>query len=132
MVKSDNRLSNLTAANKRLHEAITAYKNEQGNDLYRDALIQRYEFTFELAWKTLAEVLKAQGVALPFYSPKAVFKAAYEIGYIEDEDVWVHILEDRNFMSHTYDMALSERIANDICNRYGKAINALLKTLKEI
>lgn len=131
MVKSENKLANLTAANKRLREAITAYKNDQDNDLYRDALIQRYEFTFELAWKALAETLKAQGVALPLYSPKAVLKTAYETGYIEDEDVWVHILEDRNLMSHTYNMELSERIATDICNKYGKAINTLLKTLKE-
>ena len=43
MVKSENKLENFSTANKRLHEAITAYKNNKSNDLYRDALIQRFE-----------------------------------------------------------------------------------------
>lgn len=131
MVKSENKLENFSIANKRLHEAITAYKNNKSNDLYRDALIQRFEFTFELAWKTTTEILKEQGMASPFHSPKSVFKTAYEVGFIEDENVWVKILEDRNFMSHTYNLELAVRISDDICNHYGKAMNNLLKKLKE-
>lgn len=131
MVKSENKLENFSTANKRLREAITAYKNNKSNDLYRDALIQRFEFTFELAWKTTAEVLKEQGIATPFHSPKSIFKTAYEVGFINDENVWVKILEDRNFMSHTYNFELAIRIADDICNQYGKAMNELLKLLKE-
>ena len=129
MVKSENKLENFSTANKRLHEAITAYKNNKSNDLYRDALIQRFEFTFELAWKTTTEILKEQGMASP--SPKSVFKTAYEVGFIEDENVWVKILEDRNFMSHTYNLELAVRISDNICNHYGKAMNNLLKKLKE-
>lgn len=131
MVKSENKLDNFSTANKRLREAILAYKNDTSNDLYRDALIQRFEFTFELAWKATAEILKEQGIAMPLHSPKAVFKAAYDVGLIQDEPIWLHILDDRNFMSHTYNMELSVRIADDICNRYGKAMNELLKKLKE-
>ena len=56
MVKSENKLENFSTANKRLHEAITAYKNNKSNALYRDALIQRFEFTFELAWKTTTAI----------------------------------------------------------------------------
>lgn len=129
MVKAENKLANFSTANKRLHEAITAYKNNKDNDLYRDALIQRFEFTFELAWKTTAEILSEQGIT-PLHTPKAVFKAAYEIGFLQDEQVWLNILNDRNFMSHTYNSDLSVRIADDICDRYGKAINELLKSLK--
>ena len=129
MVKLDNKLVNFSAANKRLHEAITTYKRDTGNSLYRDGLIQRFEFTFELAWKTLAEFLTLQGIDLPT-TPKAVFKAAYASGYIQNEQIWVNILEDRNLMSHTYDMDLSVRIADDICLRYGKAMTDLLKTIK--
>lgn len=132
MVKSENKLTNFVAANKRLHEAITAYKNDKNNDLYRDALIQRFEFTCELAWKTTAEIIREQGITTPIHSHKAVLKAAYEIGFIKNEEVWLQILDDRNFMSHTYDMDLFMRIANDICNHYGKAMSDLIKELQNL
>ncbi len=129
--KIKNKLENFTNANKRLREAVTAYKNETENKLYRDALIQRFEFTFELAWKTLAEVLRDNGIVPEIIAPKTILKAAYSAGYIDDETNWVNILEDRNSMSHTYDEETANRIADDICNRYAKTIANLLKVLIE-
>lgn len=129
--KIKTKLTNFTTANKRLREAVTAYKNDSKNELYRDALIQRFEFTFELAWKSLAEVLKDAGIVLEILSPKSVFKAAYSAGYVNDEIVWVNILDDRNLTSHVYDEETANRIAGDICNRYAKAIGNLLKSLSE-
>lgn len=130
MVKLNNKLSNLVVANKRLKEAATAYKNNRSNDLYRDALIQRFEFTYELAWKTTAEVLREQGLN-PIQSPKAVLKTAYEVGFIDDEEIWLNIIEDRNIMSHTYNQEVAVRIADDIYKFYEKAINSLIKKLSE-
>ena len=131
MSKVENKLVNFTAANKRLKEAVTAYKSDKENSLYRDALIQRFEFTFELAWKTTAEVLRGQGIVPEILSPKSVFRVAYNSGYITKENIWLDILNDRNSMSHTYDEQSASRIADDICNRYAKEINALLKALKQ-
>ena len=111
MSKVENKLLNFTAANKRLREAVTAYKSDRENTLYRDALIQRFEFTFELAWKTAAEVLREQGVVPEILSPKSVFRAAFNAGYVINENVWLDILNDRNCMSHTYDEQSSARIA---------------------
>lgn len=131
MSKVENKLLNFTAANKRLREAVTAYKSDRENTLYRDALIQRFEFTFDLAWKTAAEVLREQGVVPEILSPKSVFRAAFNAGYITKENIWLDILNDRNCMSHTYDEQSSARIADDICNRYAKEMGALLKALSE-
>lgn len=129
MKKLETKLNNFTAANKRLREAVTAYKNDKSNALYRDALIQRFEFTFELAWKTTSDILRGQGIVMDVISPKSVFKAAYGAGYIDDEEVWVKIIDDRNSMSHTYDEETAINIADEICNRYCKATAALLKKL---
>lgn len=131
MKKVETKLQNFTSANKRLREAVTAYKNDKDNALYRDALIQRFEFTFELAWKTTAEVLREQGIVIEILSPKSVFKAAFSAGYIDDEDVWVKIIDDRNSMSHTYDEETAIKIADEICNRYCKPMSALLKKLSD-
>ena len=130
MTKLKNKLENYGAALKRLREAITAYKNNSDNDLYRDALIQRYEFSFELAWKTTAEFLYEQGITDFATSPKAVFKAAYGGGFIDNEIVWLQMIEARNSMSHTYDADASKQIADDICYEYEKEMSALLKTMQ--
>lgn len=127
--KIKTKLENFASAIKRLREAVTAYKNEPENKLYRDALIQRFEFTFELAWKSLAEVLKDGGIVIEIVAPKNVLKAAYSAGYVANEADWINILEDRNLMSHTYDEETADRIADDICNRYVKAIGNLQKKL---
>ncbi len=129
--KSETKLENLSHAIKRLREAVTAYKNESDNKLYRDALIQRFEFTFELAWKSATEILRENGIILDIISPKSVFKSAYSVGYIEDEEIWIGILEDRNLMSHIYDEETADRIADDICNRYTKAFGNLLAKLSK-
>ncbi len=131
MSKISNKLVNFANANKRLKEAVTAYKNDNKNSLYRDALIQRFEFTFELAWKTTAEILRGQGYVLEILSPKSVLRDAYNAGYISEENIWLDILNDRNSMSHTYDEETAERIARDISTRYAKEMNSLLKKLSD-
>lgn len=127
--KANQKFENFSNANKRLKEAVNAYKNDSANNLYRDALIQRFEFTFELAWKTLAEFLRENGIVIEIVTPKSVLKAAYSVGYIDDEETWIRILEDRNLMSHTYDEETADRIAGEICNCYNKAIGNLQKSL---
>ena len=56
MIKLANKFDNFNKAVKRLNEANIAYKKNRDDDIYQDALIQRFEFTFELAWKTLREL----------------------------------------------------------------------------
>ncbi len=129
MKKIETKLINFTNANKRLREAITAYKEHKENTLYRDAVIQRFEFTFELAWHTLDAALREQGIVVETHSPKAVFKSAYSAGFIENETDWIEILDARNSTSHIYDEDEATDIATDICNSYGKELSALQKKL---
>lgn len=131
MVKLDNKFENFKNATKRLNEANTAYKSQKADELYQDALIKRFEFTFELAWKSLYEFLIAQGHTNLFTSPKPILKEAFRAGYISDEQIWNNILEDRNLMAHTYDNSLAERIAEDISTRYCKLLTALCKTIQD-
>lgn len=76
MIKLANKFDNFNKAVKRLNEANIAYKKNSDNDIYQDALIQRFEFTFELAWKTLREFMTDQGYQLEILSPKGVFAFA--------------------------------------------------------
>lgn len=125
MAKYEEKLKNFANANKRLREAVTNYKSSPEDTLYRDGLIQRFEFTLELAWKTTAEYLEEYGVILTMKSPKTVFKAAYSSGLIDNEALWIKLLDDRNLTSHIYDEEEVDKIANEICLRYAKELASL-------
>ena len=84
------RLEEFEKAFYRLMEAV----NEAQSELEIDGVIQRFEFTFELAWKALQEHLREEGIICN--SPRRCLKEAYKVGLIEDEKVWLKILEDRN------------------------------------
>jgi len=63
------------------------------NDLEKEGLIQRFEYTFELAWKTLKDYLEAQDVPASF--PREVIKTAFQYELIEDGEAWMDMLEKK-------------------------------------
>ena len=100
-------LHNLEKAYSRLKEALLIDPEE--NEIAIDATIQRFEFTFELAWKTIkkfAEFLRAGECV----SGRSCIKLAYKLGWIRDEEKWLSLLEARNLTSHTY----SEKVAWEV------------------
>lgn len=127
MTKFENKFDNFSKAVKRLNEANIIYKKNKDNDMFQDALIKRFEFTFELSWKTLREYLKEQGYNLEILSPKGVFAFAYQEAVISDETLWLDMLEARNLTAHDYGRELSETIAENISVRYAKALTDLGK-----
>ncbi len=131
MKKLHDKYDNFTKALKRLNEANTAYKGHSENDIYQDALIKRFEFTFELAWKTLREFMSEQGYVANIPSPKGVLSLAYSESFIQDEDIWLNMLEDRNLTSHDYGRELSFAIADRISNQYCKELIQLSKFLSK-
>ena len=131
MTKTQNKNANFAQAVKRLNEANIAYRRDPKNDLYQDALIKRFEFTFELGWKSLREFLIAQGYRLELPSPKGVFAFAYQEGILKDEALWLDMLESRNLTSHDYGRELSKEIADKISNRFCKALSDLNKYIAE-
>ncbi|MEA1875786.1 MAG: HI0074 family nucleotidyltransferase substrate-binding subunit [Bacteroidota bacterium] len=70
-------------------------------DIIRDAAIQRFEFTYELLWKTLKAFLEEyHGIRV--HSPRQAFKEAYSLELIDDEELFLDMLESRNLLAHTY------------------------------
>lgn len=70
------------------------------SQLERDGAIQRFEYSFDLAWKTLKRYLEKQGL-IDLNSPRSVFGAAYAEGIIDDEMIWSTIILKRNASVHT-------------------------------
>lgn len=131
MTKLENKYENFGNAVNRLNEANVAYKKNSDNDIYQDALIKRFEFTFELAWKTLREFMLDQGYSLEILSPKGVISFAWREGIISNEELWLDMLQSRNMSAHDYGRELSADIADKISNRYCKELTALKKYIAD-
>lgn len=120
---------NYKKALKKLEEL--SEKKTIESDVLRDALIQRYEFTFELVWKFLKAYLEDQGIQ-NINSPKSVLKAAFSEELIFEEDIWLNMLKDRNLTSHIYDEKTAINISEKIINKYVDTFNKLLSKIEEI
>jgi len=109
----------LFSANKKLRveDSLYNYKNalekfisvidrknefeEQGfGDIYLDIIVKRFEFTYEMAWKTLKRYLSFLGIEVK--SPRQSFQEGYSAGIIKEEEVWLDMIEQRNMSSHIY------------------------------
>jgi len=73
--------------------------------IVKEGIIQRFEYTYELAWKTLKDKMVDDGVMFEKISPKYVFKVAYSSNYVDSIEDWINMSNDRNLMSHTYDFS---------------------------
>ena len=86
--------------------------------LEKEGTLQRFEFTFELAWKVMKDYLEEDGVVISPLTPKNVIKQAFISRIIENGQVWIDMLLSRNLMSHTYDSIKFEVIAKDVEIKY--------------
>ena len=122
------RFRNFSRAFSLLREAL---EEEAGtlNQLEREGVIQRFEYTFELAWNLLKDRLEHDGVSLPTVTPRQVIRQAFQAQLIQDGDAWVDMLTDRNRMSHTYDLATFDIVIDRIQRRYLTILGELYERL---
>ena len=87
---------------KAYSQFLRALKQDTTNDdLFRAALIQTFEFLFELSWKTMNDKLEFEGFILK--TPRDTLKQALQTGYIENGEMWLEALDKRNELSHIND-----------------------------
>jgi nucleotidyltransferase substrate binding protein (TIGR01987 family) len=123
------RFENLQRALKQLQAAITAHDTKPDDELIVIALIKAYEFSFELSWKTLKDLLAWNGLDVKL--PREVLKQAFATGLLENGQLWIDMLEQRNLMAHTYDQTRAQQAAALICERYWPELQGLHNSLQE-
>lgn len=112
------RYENFAKAYFKLKDAVE--RINELNDLEKEGLIQRFEYTFDLAWKTLKDYSESQDVQVMY--PREVIKAAFHYELIEDGELWMDMLEKRNIMAHTYDQEKFDYAIKLLHSAYYKAI----------
>lgn len=93
---------------KSLEDGLVMAKDE----LHRDGVIQRFEFTYEMAWKTMKLWLADKDVFVG--NAKDALQAALENGLITDGNLWSALHQSRNLTSHTYDKVTAEKVYDSI------------------
>ncbi|MDR1560217.1 MAG: nucleotidyltransferase substrate binding protein [Clostridiales bacterium] len=106
-IRWKQRFANFSKAYMLLKTPLDGKFPEDFDDLQQEGLIQRFEYTFELLWKTMKDFLDYEEVPIEIISPKNVIKAAAVSNLLEkiniDGDILLDMLKSRNLLSHTYD-----------------------------
>ena len=95
------------------------------SNLEKEGVIQRFEYTFELAWKTIKDFLEEGGLIISPLTPRQVIKDSYVAKVLADGQGWIDMLDHRNLLSHTYDFAVFEKAVDAIAARYLPALEQL-------
>lgn len=128
MERFKERRKEFSKALERLKEAL----QEKDTEIVVDGVLHRFEFTLELAWKTMKDYLEYDGIISKTDSPREVIKAAFQYDLIENGEQWIKMMLARNSLSHLYDEETSREIYSDIKEEYVNLLEDLNKKFEEI
>ncbi len=107
------RFNNYCKALDQLKSGVMLSKERSLSDLEIQGLIQGFEYTHELAWNTLKDLLEDRGNPEKILGSRDATRLAFKYELIVDGDTWMDMIRSRNLSSHTY----NEEVANDIYNK---------------
>jgi len=100
------------------------------NEMEGQGLIKAFEYTYELSWKTLQDLLIEKGYK-DIIGPKPVIEQSFQDGYIKNGKEWLKMHISRNLTSHTYDEETAKEIIKEIRNTYFGLFNDLFSTFEK-
>lgn len=143
-IRWEQRFSNFNKALKKLSDAVEYIKNdlaEKENDIesentekvlveiIKEGLIQRFEYTYEMAWNVMKDYALYQGISEMSGSRDAI-RYAFSANLISDGDMWMEMIKSRIKTSHTYNEETAQEIYLKIINEYHSAFLKLQKVME--
>ena len=113
-IRWEQRFQSFEKAMSKLSEGVVR-KIDTISDLEKEGVIQRFEFTHELAWNVIKDYFEYQG-NMSVTGSRDATREAFKTGLITEGEVWMDMIKSRNLSSHTY----SEEIANEIFEKITK------------
>jgi nucleotidyltransferase substrate binding protein (TIGR01987 family) len=126
-IRWQQRFVNFNKAFNQLEKFLT---HIELNDMEEQGLIKAFEYTYELSWKTLQDLLKEKGYN-NIAGPKPVIEQSFRDAYIEDGKAWMRMHKSRNLTSHTYDEQTAQEIIEGIRDEYFLLFQNLKEKLEE-
>ena len=126
-IRWKQRFQNYEKAYRVLCRLVTIPDPNEGE---RMGLIQAFEIMFELSWKLMGDYLKQIGYDTP--GPRPTIKQAFQINLIADGHTWMHMLDNRNLTTHTYNETIALAMVADIKEKYQPLFKQLHARFLEI
>ncbi|MDR3325039.1 MAG: nucleotidyltransferase substrate binding protein [Spirochaetaceae bacterium] len=124
------RFDNFSSAFATLVRIKERFALEGTDEALRMALVQAFEFTYELAWNTMKDYLENEGFDAPAGS-KQTIRLAFQAGLIEDAEQWMEAVQKRNMASHTYNQSVLDEGVAFINGAYFPLVEKLHAFFKE-
>lgn len=128
MLRFKERKEDYRNALLKLKEAM----QEEPSEIVIDGILHRFEFTFELAWKTIKDYLEYMGISEKTGSPRENIQLAYKHNIISNGELWIEMMLARNSLSHLYDEDTSKEIYDNIKTKYINAFEDLERKFHEV
>lgn len=128
----EQKLQSYHKALNRVAEVVNVMDKRQLNDFEADGLIQRFEFTFELAWKLMKSYAEFQGTDKEIMGSRDAIRWAFENKIISDSGIWMEMVKRRNDTSHTYDEETAAEVVIRIKDSYYQAFMALYDRMENL
>ena len=134
-IRWQQRFNNYRKALVKLAQAVELLsgqvnREEAVDELLQEGLIQRFEYTHELAWKVMKDYAEYQGYTDVRGSRDAIRKAL-EMGLIDDRR-WMETIEDRNLTVHNYDNEIASEIYENIMKAYSPLFVDFAKKMQSL
>ena len=123
------RLDNYQRALTHLQSAVELMAQRELSQLEKQGVIQAFEFCWELAWKLMKDYLQWQGIA-GLSGARDAIREAFRQGLIDDGQVWMAMLQDRNRTSHTYNETTMLELLHAISSDYAEEMVRFAKHLR--
>jgi nucleotidyltransferase substrate binding protein (TIGR01987 family) len=122
---------NFCKALNNLHEI---YKYDAPYDtVILTGLVGLYEICFEQSWKAMKEVMYQNGIAIAATgSPRSIIKGAFQMGMLQEEQIWLDALQDRNNVAHAYNEEVALGIIQNTKEKYVKMFESLKYELERL
>lgn len=130
-IRWQQRLAHYRRALAKLLEGVRLAQQRPLSELEQQGLIQAFEYTHELAWKTLKDFLESRGVR-PLYGSCDTTREAFRAGLLQDGEVWMQMIESRNLTSHTYNESVAQQVASAVIGRYASELRSLCEHLEKL
>jgi nucleotidyltransferase substrate binding protein (TIGR01987 family) len=116
-IRWKQRLKNYKKALVTLKNAVELAASRELSDLEKQGMIKSFEFTFEMAWNVMKDYLEEQGVS-GIIGSKGAVRHAFNNDLVEDGQVWMDMIKDRNLAAHSYDEETAKNVVAGIDKYY--------------
>ena len=130
-VRWKQRFENFERAYGVLFRLLEQYQKNKTDETVQMALVQAFEFTYELSWNTMRNYLETEGFQ-DIKTPRQTIRTAFQAGLIQEAQAWLNVIEKINLASHTYNQAVLEETVFYITTEFFPLAEKLYLHLKKL